>query len=50
MRIDCGQLDPGVVIRPASGEWDPRMRECLDEEELCGLARWAEMRAISSPP
>jgi hypothetical protein len=33
MRIDCGQLDPGV-IRPVSGEWDPRMPERLDEEEL----------------
>jgi hypothetical protein len=34
MRIDCGQLDPGMVIRPVSGEWDPRMPERLDEEEL----------------
>jgi hypothetical protein len=33
MRIDYGQLDPGVVIRPEPGEW----RACpsaLDEEEL----------------
>jgi hypothetical protein len=21
MRIDCGQLDPGAVIRPEPGEW-----------------------------
>ena len=21
MRIDCGQLDPGAVIRPEAGEW-----------------------------
>src|SRR5258706_12466635 len=25
MRIDCGQLDPGAVIRPDPGEWHPRM-------------------------
>jgi len=34
MRIDCGQLDPGAVIRPDPGEWHPRMPERLDEEEL----------------
>src|SRR6266446_3884456 len=34
MRVDCGQLDPGAVIRPVPGEWDPRMPERLDEEEL----------------
>ena len=34
MRIDCGQLDPGMVIRPEPGEWQPRMPERLDEEEL----------------
>jgi hypothetical protein len=34
MRIDCGQLDPGAVIRPEPGEWQPRMPERLDEEEL----------------
>ena len=27
MRGDCGQLDPGAVIRPVSGEWRPRMPE-----------------------
>jgi hypothetical protein len=31
MRIDCGQLDPGVVIQPEPGEWQPRMPERLDE-------------------
>ena len=30
MRIDCGQLDPGAVIRPVAGEWHPRMPERLD--------------------
>ena len=34
MRIDCGQLDPGAVIRPEPGEWHPRMPERLDQEEL----------------
>ena len=34
MRIDCGQLDPGAVIRPERGEWDPYMPERLDEDEL----------------
>jgi hypothetical protein len=34
MRVDCGQLDPGAVIRPVPGEWHPRMPERLDEEEL----------------
>ena len=34
MRLDCGQLDPGAVMRPVPGEWHPRMPERLDEEEL----------------
>jgi hypothetical protein len=34
MRVDCGQLDPGSVIRPEPGEWQPRMPERLDEKEL----------------
>ena len=34
MRVDCGQLDPDVVIRPVTGEWHPRMPQHLDEEEL----------------
>ena len=29
MRVDCGQLDPGAVIRPAPGQWRPRMPERL---------------------
>jgi hypothetical protein len=27
MRVDCGRLDPGAVIRPDPGEWYPRMPE-----------------------
>ena len=34
MRVDCGQLDPAAVIRPVVGEWQPRMPERLDDEEL----------------
>jgi hypothetical protein len=34
MRIDCGQLDPGAVIRPEPGAWHPYMPDCLDPEEL----------------
>jgi len=34
MRIDCGQLDPGAVIRPEPGQWQPRMPESLDADEL----------------
>ena len=42
MRIDCGQLDPGEVIRPVPGDWHPRMPAQLDEEEL---ADWHAGRA-----
>jgi hypothetical protein len=34
MRVDCGQLDPGAVIRPVPEEWHPRVPQRLDEEEL----------------
>jgi hypothetical protein len=34
MRVDCGQLEPGAVIRAEPGEWHPRMPERLDDEEL----------------
>jgi hypothetical protein len=34
IRIDCGQLDPGAVIRPEPGAWHPYMPDCLDPEEL----------------
>jgi len=34
MRVDCGQLDPGAVIRPTPGEWRPHIPERLDDEEL----------------
>jgi hypothetical protein len=38
MRVDCGQLDPGAVIRPEPGELHPRMPERLDDDEE--LADW----------
>jgi hypothetical protein len=25
MRVDCGQLYPGMVIQPVPGQWHPRM-------------------------
>ena len=34
MRVDCGRLDPGAVIRPDPGEWHPCMPERLEEDEL----------------
>jgi hypothetical protein len=34
MRVDCGELDPGAVIRPAPGGWHPRIPEPLDDAEL----------------
>jgi hypothetical protein len=30
----AAQLDPGAVIRPVTGEWQPRTPERLDDEEL----------------
>ena len=30
----CGQTDPGAVIQPVLGEWQPHIPERLDEEEL----------------
>jgi hypothetical protein len=32
MRVGCGELDPGAVIRPVVGEWQPRMPDRLDDE------------------
>ena len=34
MRIDCGEIDPGAVIRPVTGEWHPHMPKRLDDQEL----------------
>jgi hypothetical protein len=37
MRVDCGHLNPGAVIRPVREEWHLRRPHRLEEEEL---AEW----------
>jgi hypothetical protein len=39
MRVDCGELDPDLVIRPVSGEWHSYMPERLNDEELADWRR-----------
>ena len=39
MRVDCGQLDPGAVIRPAPGEWQSAHARAARRGGVCGLAR-----------
>src|ERR1700751_2571568 len=34
MRIDCGQLDPGAVIRPEPGEGQPHMPGAREDGDL----------------
>jgi len=34
LRVDCGQIDPGTVIQPPLGEWQPHVPERPDQEEL----------------
>ena len=34
MRVDCGQLELGVVIEPIRDDWHPQMPDCLDGEEF----------------
>ena len=46
MRLDCGQIDPGAVIRPVPGEWRPHIPERLDDEEL---ADWCAGRNAAYP-
>ena len=48
MRVDCGQLDPGAVIRPIAGEWEPCMPSASTKRSLRTGAP-AGMRSISSP-
>jgi hypothetical protein len=47
MRVDCGQLVPGTVIRPVPGEWELEMPKRLNKEELAASAPGAT-RSISS--
>jgi hypothetical protein len=39
MRVDCGQLDPGTVIRPEPGEWHPPYARAPRRGGARGLAR-----------
>ena len=48
MRVDCGQLDPGAVIRPEPGEWYPRMRPSASTKRSWGTGAPAATRSISS--
>ena len=48
MRVDCGQLDPGVVIRPVPGEWHPHMPPRLDVKKSWRIGAPAATRSISS--
>ena len=38
IRVDCGQLDPGAVIRPVPGEWHPPHQQ---KAMLCAFDRAA---------
>ena len=49
MRIDCGQLDLGAVIRPEPGEWHPRMPERLSTTRSWRTGAPAATQSISSP-
>ena len=43
MRINCCDLDPGTVIRPIRGEWQPHMPDRLGRG-ACRLARRPQRR------
>jgi len=47
MRVNCGELDPGAVVRPVPGEWQPHMRERSTKMSLRTGAP-AAMRSTSS--
>jgi hypothetical protein len=50
MRVDCGQLDPGAVIWPVPGEWQPHMpapRGSTKTSSRTGAT--AAIRSTSSP-
>jgi hypothetical protein len=50
MRVDCGQLDPGAVIRPVPEEWHPRMPARASTKRSWRTGAPAATRSISSPP
>jgi len=37
--VNCGQLDPGAVIRPGPGEWHARTSECA----LAATTAWPDV-------
>jgi hypothetical protein len=51
MRIDCGQLDPGAVIRPEPGEWQPYMpeRSRMRSSPTGGPAAMPSISSLLSP-
>ena len=49
MRVDCGRLHPGAVIRPEPGEWHPHMPEQLHEAPSSRTCAQAATRSISLP-
>ena len=48
MRVDCGQLDPGAVIRPVAGDWT-RACPSASTRRSSRTGRLAAMRFISWP-
>jgi hypothetical protein len=42
MRVDCGEIDPCVVIRPVRGEWHPHTPERSRRREACRLTCWPQ--------
>jgi hypothetical protein len=49
MRVDCGQIDPGTVIQPILGEWQPHVPASASTKRSSPTGKPAAMRFISSP-
>ena len=49
MRVDCGQIDPGMVIRPVPGEWRPHICRSASTKRNLRTGGPAATRSISSP-
>src|SRR5262252_1718382 len=47
MRVDCGQIDPGTVIQPVLGEWQPHI-PAPSTRRSSPTGKPAAMRSISS--
>jgi hypothetical protein len=50
MRVDCGQLDPGAVIRPVPGQMAPADARAARRRGACGLARRPRYRLPARRP